>query len=81
MEKKGYSRKGFFGETIHYDTNGKKIGESRKNFWGGMDHFDASGHKVGESRKNFFGGMNHYDTDKWYPPNPLTATIRPLRYA
>ena len=24
MAKNGYSRKGFFGETIHYDANGKK---------------------------------------------------------
>lgn len=23
MAKNGYSRKGFFGETIHYDANGK----------------------------------------------------------
>lgn len=35
MSKDGYSRKGFFGETIHYDGNGKKIGESRPGFWGG----------------------------------------------
>ena len=32
MSKDGYSRKGFFGETIHYDGNGKKIGESRPGF-------------------------------------------------
>ena len=30
MGKKGYSRRGFFGDIIHYDANGKKIGESRK---------------------------------------------------
>lgn len=39
MEKKGYSRKGFFGETIHYDTNGKKIGESVRNFSGGTNRY------------------------------------------
>lgn len=39
MEKKGYSRKGFFGETIHYDANGNKIGESRKNFWRGTERY------------------------------------------
>ena len=43
MAKEGYSRKGFFGETIHYDANGRKIGESRPNFWGGVDHYDANG--------------------------------------
>lgn len=32
MSKKGYSRKGFWGETIHYDTKGKKTGETQKNF-------------------------------------------------
>lgn len=57
----GYSHKGFFGEVIHYDANGKKIGESRKNFWGGYDHFDANGKKTGTSQKAFLGGMNHYD--------------------
>ena len=63
MAKKAYSRKGFFGETIHYDANGKKIGESRKNFWGGYDHYDVSGKKTGTSREGFFGGMNHYDNN------------------
>lgn len=43
MEKKGCSRKGFFGETIHYDADGNKVGESRKNFSGGYDHFDSNG--------------------------------------
>lgn len=41
MAKNGYSRKGFFGETIHYDANGKKVGESRKNFWGGTNHYGS----------------------------------------
>lgn len=63
MSKDGYSIKGFFGETIHYDSNGNKIGESRPNFWGGVDHFDANGNKTGHSEKSFFGGMNHYDNN------------------
>ena len=63
MAKKGYSLKGFFGETIHYDANGKKIGESRKNFWGGYDHFDVNGKKTGSSRETFFGGVNHFDNN------------------
>ena len=32
MKKEGYSRKGFFGEIIHYDANGNKIGESQNVF-------------------------------------------------
>ena len=40
MEKKGYSRKGFFGETIHYDANGNKVGESRKNYWGDIVRYN-----------------------------------------
>ena len=39
MQKKGYSRKSFFVETIHYDANGNKIGESVRNFWGGQNHY------------------------------------------
>lgn len=62
MAKEGYSRKGFFGETIHYDANGRKIGESRPNLSGGFDHFDANGNKTGYSQRGLSGGMNHYDT-------------------
>ena len=63
MTKKGYSRIGFFGETIHYDANGNKIGETRRNFWGSYDHFDVNGNKIGTSRREFFGGMDHFDND------------------
>ena len=49
MAKNGYSRKGFFGEIIHYDARGRKVGESRKNFWGGYDHYDANGRKTAGS--------------------------------
>lgn len=63
MYKKGYSRKGFFGETIHYDSNGNKIGESRPNFWGGTDHYDTHGNKTGHSERSVFGGVNHYDNN------------------
>ena len=48
MAKNGYSRKGFFGETIHYDTNGKKVGESTRSFWGGTNHY-GSGSSSGRS--------------------------------
>lgn len=35
MSKDGYSRKGLFGDIIHYDNNGKKVGESRPGLFGG----------------------------------------------
>ena len=34
MSKDGYSRPGWFGETIHYDSSGKKIGHSDPRFFG-----------------------------------------------
>jgi len=60
MAKNGYSRKGFFGETIHYDNNGNKTGHSQQGFWGQTNHYDSNGHKVGESTRSFWGGTNHY---------------------
>ena len=63
MEKKGHSRRGFFGETIHHDADGNKIGESRRNFLGGYSHFDADGNKVGSTHRNSMGGVNHYNAD------------------
>ena len=38
-DKKGTSRRGFFGQINHYDENGNKIGESRPSFWGGFDEY------------------------------------------
>jgi len=60
MGKDGYSREGFFGEIIHYDSKGHKIGESRPSLFGGYSNYDAKGHKVGETRPGFFG-YNTYD--------------------
>lgn len=61
MSKKGYSRKGIFGETIHYDSKGRKVGESRPNAFGGAVHYNAKGKKIGETRKSFWGGVEHRD--------------------
>ncbi|MDO4731826.1 MAG: hypothetical protein Q4B14_06900 [Clostridia bacterium] len=63
MAKKGYSRKGFFGQTIHYDAKGNKIGESTRGFWGQTNHYDTKGDKVGESARGFWGQTNHYDVN------------------
>lgn len=49
MAKNGYSRRGFFGETIHYDANGNKIGESIKNFWGGTNYYSSGSSGGGRS--------------------------------
>ena len=60
MGKDSYSREGFFGEIIHYDSKGHKIGESRPGFFGGYNNYDNKGHKIGETRPGFFG-YNTYD--------------------
>ena len=60
MGKDGYSREGFFGEIIHYDSKGHKIGESRPSFFGGYNNYDSKGNKIGETRPGFFG-YNTYD--------------------
>ena len=61
MGKDGYSREGFFGEIIHYDSKGHKIGESWPSFFGGgYNNYDNKGNKTGETRPGFFG-YNTYD--------------------
>jgi hypothetical protein len=49
MFKKGYSRRGLFGSTIHYDANGKRIGKSVPGIFGTTNHYDSSGKYVGKS--------------------------------
>ena len=61
MGKEGRDVKGFFGDVIHYDGNGKKIGVSRRGLFGYTD-YDANGKRMGNSIPNIFGGLNHYDT-------------------
>lgn len=62
MEEKGCRRKGFFGETIHYDANEEKICETRKDFLGGYDHYDTNGNKTGHSHRGLWGRINHYNS-------------------
>ena len=38
MGKDGYSRKGWFGDIIHYDSKGNKVGESRPGVFGGYNN-------------------------------------------
>lgn len=61
--KNGYSRKGLFGSTIHYDENGKVVGKSRPGLFGSTNHYDNTGRYVGKSRPGLFDTQNHYDTD------------------
>ena len=49
MAKNGYSRKGFFGEIIHYDARGRKVGESRKNFWVALSLANQTAERPGAS--------------------------------
>ncbi len=61
MGKDGYSRKGFWGQDIHYDKYGNKVGESWRNFWGEKTHYDNNGNVIGSSTPKFSGGYEHYD--------------------
>lgn len=53
MAKNGYSRKGFFGETIHYDANGKKVGESVKTSGADMIILTQAERKLAPAAKPF----------------------------
>lgn len=59
--KLGYSLKGFWGETRHFDRNGEQTGYTIKGFWGQRKRYDMSGNLVSVTWKNFWGGYNTYD--------------------
>ncbi|MBR6229150.1 MAG: hypothetical protein IKQ97_05385 [Eubacterium sp.] len=59
--KKGYDRRGLFGDIIHYDEHGKKIGVSKRGFFGSYTDYDASGKKIGRTQEGFFGRYKYYD--------------------
>lgn len=61
MRKRGYSFRGFWGQTKHFDNHGNLRGESYRNFWGGIDYFDVDMNRTGSSYRNFWGGSNYYD--------------------
>ena len=61
MSRKGYSRRGLFGEIYHYDENGNRCGTSRPGFFGSYTNYDESGRMTGHSRPGLFGGYTHYD--------------------
>lgn len=63
MRKKGYSYRGFWGQTKHFDNNGNLRGESYRNFWGGRTHRDPNFNVTGYSYRNFWGGYTRYDKD------------------
>lgn len=62
-DKKGYSRPGLFGGTVHYDENGRKTGTSWPGVFGGTNHYDQEGNKVGTSWPGLMGGTRHYDSE------------------
>ena len=59
--KTGYSIKGFWGQTKHYNRDGVQIGYTVKWFWGVRRRYDMNGNLVSYSVKNFWGGRNTYD--------------------
>ena len=63
MSNDGYSQRGFFGEIIHFDSDGNKIGESRPNLFGGYTNYDSEDNEAGHSEHGLFGELEHYDTD------------------
>lgn len=60
-EKRGYSKRGFWGQRIYYDKNGNKKGEAYRNFWGGYNRYDNDGKLIGKTYRNFWGGYDSYD--------------------
>ena len=60
-DKKGYSRPGLFGGTVHYDENGRKTGTSWPGVFGGTNHYDQEGKKIGSSWPGLLFGTNTYD--------------------
>ena len=61
--KSGYSRRGFWGQTKHFNKDGVQTGYSLKGFWGGRKHYDMDGNLKSYTLKNFWGGYNTYDAD------------------
>ena len=61
MANKGTSRRGAFGNIIHYDEKGRKIGTSSPSIFGGYTNYDEKGRKTGYSSPSIFGGYKHYD--------------------
>lgn len=62
-EKTGYTRRNFWGHSVHYNKDGEKVGWSRKNFWGGRNRYNKNDELTSYTMKNFWGGYNTYDPD------------------
>lgn len=61
--KSGYSLKGFWGETKHFNKDGVQIGYSVKGFWGGRKRYDMDGNLISYTLKSFWGGYDTYDAE------------------
>ena len=61
--KRGYSIKGFWGETKHYNKYHQQTGYSVKGFWGGRKRYDMNGNLKSYTLKSFWGGYDTYDKD------------------
>jgi len=60
-KKTGYTRKGFWGQTIYYNKDGERKGWSRKNFWGGRNRYNNDNELTSYTLRNFGGGYDTYD--------------------
>lgn len=61
--KSGYSLRGFFGQTRHFNSNHEQTGYTVRGFFGGRKRYDMDGNLVSYTLKNFWGGYNTYDAD------------------
>ena len=59
--KSNYSRKDFWGRTVHYNKYDEIIGYTVRDFWGRRKRYDAHWNLISYSIRNFWGGYNTYD--------------------
>lgn len=61
--KHGYSIKGFWGQTKHFNKEGIQIGYTIRGFWGERKRYDMNHNLISVSWRNFWGGYNTYDAN------------------
>lgn len=61
--KSGYSLRGFFGQTRHFNSNHEQTGYTVRGFFGGRKRYDMNGNLVSYTLRNFWCGYNTYDPD------------------
>lgn len=79
-KKEGDSRRGFFGEIIHYDAKGHKVGHSDVGFLGGINHYDELGYMINHTEP-VFSEEYHYDSKGKRTENSFFELFRPISVA